>query len=126
MAARLKFRGPRLPAVTGDEARRRILKAVQRVPRGCVASYGQIAFEAGLPGRARLVGRVLSEAGPTLRVAWHRIINAQGKISLPKGSPGYLEQKQRLREEGVAFSRGGAVNLRRYAWRPRSEAPLLD
>lgn len=105
-------------------ARRAVLAVVKRVPRGCVASYGQIAWEAGLPGRARLVGRILSECGDS-KLPWHRVINAQGKISLPKNSPASVEQKRRLREEGVVF-KAGAVSMARYGWRPRSEAPVLD
>lgn len=122
--AGIKFRGPRVAAVPSAQARRQILETVRRIPRGCVASYGQVAFDAGLPGRARLVGRILSECTDA-KLCWHRVINAQGEISLPKSTPAHAEQKRRLREEGVVFS-GGRVNLRRYAWRPRSEAPLLD
>ena len=77
-----------------------------------------------MPGRARLVGRALSECTDA-KLPWHRVINAQGKISLPKSSPAHAEQRRRLREEGLVFV-SGAVSLRRYAWRPRSEAPLLD
>ena len=124
MNARPRFRGPRLPPTAGGEARRKILQTVKMIPRGSVASYGQVAFEAGLPGRARLVGRVLSEcADPT--VPWQRVINAQGTISLPRSSPAHAEQKRRLREDGVPM-RDGRVDLRRFGWRPRSEAPVLD
>lgn len=124
MKAGLRFRGPRPPAVAGEEARKKILQTIRRIPRGSVASYGQVAFEAGLPGRARLVGKILSE-GTEKNLPWQRVMNSQGRISLPKGSPSYLEQKQRLREEGVVL-RNGRVDLKRYGWRPRSEAPLLD
>lgn len=119
-----RFRGPRLPPLPPEEARRKILQTVKKIPRGSVASYGQVAFEAGLPGRARLVGRILSECSDK-SVPWQRVINAQGLISLPKGSPAALEQKARLREEGVLL-RSGRVDFRRCGWRPRSDAPLLD
>ena len=120
----MRFKGPRVAALPGAEARQKIVAAVRRVPKGWVASYGQIAFEAGLPGRARLVGRVLGEC-TDLKLPWHRIINAAGKISLPKSSPAYAEQKRRLRGEGVVLTAAG-VNMRRFQWRPRSSMPLLD
>jgi methylated-DNA-protein-cysteine methyltransferase related protein len=119
-----RFPGPRAAPVPSEEARRRVLQVVRRIPPGCVASYGQVAFEAGLPGRARLVGRILSDSSDA-RLPWHRVMNAQGRISLPKSSPAHAEQKRRLRDEGVVFL-AGAVSMKRFGWRPRSEAPLLD
>lgn len=83
----------------------RILAAIRAVPRGDVAGYGAIARRAGLPGRARLVARVL--AGSSDRsVPWHRIVRSDGRIALPAGSPGHLEQVHRLRAEGVEVRNG--------------------
>lgn len=101
-----------------------ILKVIAEIPRGKVATYGQVAWLAGLPGRARLVGHVLGEPRAAA-VAWHRVINAQGKIALPLNSPGQIEQRRRLRDEGVFF-RGGRIDLRRHQWRPVNDSPLLD
>jgi len=101
-----------------------ILRRVAEIPAGKVATYTQIAWLAGLPGRARLVGRVLGEPHG-LDVPWHRVINAQGKLSLPINSEPYLEQRRRLREEGVLF-KGERIDLRRYQWRSLDESPLLD
>lgn len=113
-------------ALPPDEARRRIRAVVHRVPRGRVVSYGQVAQLAGLPGRARLVGRVLGEAPDGQALPWHRVLSAQGRIALPLQSEGFAEQCRRLRAEGVAV-RDGRVDLRRYAWqRERDSAPLLD
>jgi methylated-DNA-protein-cysteine methyltransferase-like protein len=56
---------------------------------------------------------------------WHRVINAQGRISLPPNTESHKEQKRRLRGEGVRFV-GGKVDLDKFGWRPRSESPLLD
>jgi methylated-DNA-protein-cysteine methyltransferase-like protein len=82
-----------------------------------VASYGQVAREAGLGRGARLVGRALGayEGGEPL--PWHRVINAQGRISLPPGSRAALEQRRRLENEGVVFV-DGRVAMRRFAWQP--------
>lgn len=103
----------------------RIWEVVKKIPQGCVATYGQVAKEAGFPKQPRLAGYALHEAPPEMKLPWHRVINAQGRISLAPESEGYQEQKRRLQEEGVIFM-GGRVDLQRYQWRPRSEAPVLD
>jgi methylated-DNA-protein-cysteine methyltransferase-like protein len=109
--------------VAAELARERVFAAVARIPAGRVASYGQVAFVAGLPGRARLVGRLLGEAPPGL--PWYRVINAAGAIALPKFSEAHREQKRRLRAEGVVFERD-RVSLRRYGWQVSDPSPLLD
>ena len=83
----------------------RILAAIRAVPRGQVAGYGHIAQRAGLPGRARMVARLLSENDdPDL--PWHRILRSDGRIAFPPGSKGYREQSQRLLTEGVKVENG--------------------
>ncbi len=99
--------------------------SIARIPSGRVASYGQVAWAAGLPGRARLVGRVLSGGLTGDETNWHRVINAKGEIALPKFSPSHREQKRRLRAEGVAFE-NGRVSLRRYGWKAGDSSPLID
>ena len=87
----------------------RILAAIRAVPVGEVAGYGVIARRAGLPGRARLVARVLGQnEDPGL--PWHRILRSDGRIAFPKDSPYFREQRQRLRAEGVDV-RDGRVRL---------------
>ena len=96
-------------SVTLPAANRRILDAIQAVPSGEVASYGGIARRAGLPGRARLVARVLgSNADPEL--PWHRILRSDGRIAFPPNSRGWREQIKRLRAEGVEV-RNGRVQM---------------
>ena len=86
-----------------------ILAAIRAVPAGEVAGYGVIARRAGLPGRARLVARVLGQnEDPDL--PWHRILRSDGRIAFPKDSPHFQEQSQRLRAEGVDV-RDGRVRL---------------
>jgi methylated-DNA-protein-cysteine methyltransferase-like protein len=87
-----------------DDTRRRILAAVAAIPPGAIASYGEIARRAGLPRRARLVGRVLAELPHDSPVPWHRILNAAGRISLPAASPAAREQRRRLRAEGATVN----------------------
>jgi len=100
-----------------DERRARILAVVDSIPRGRVATYGQVAAEAGLPRRARLVGRVLAALPSGSPLAWHRVVNAAGTISTRPG-PGVREQLRRLRSEGVAFRPSRRIDLAAFGWRP--------
>ena len=96
----------------------RIIAAIRAIPRGQVAGYGEIARRAGLPGRARMVARVLTESGDGRHGAaplpWHRVLRSDGRIALPEGSRGWREQVQRLRAEGVRVE-GGRVHGQRAA-----------
>jgi methylated-DNA-protein-cysteine methyltransferase related protein len=108
----------------GRGKHRAIWKVVRSIPRGRVASYGQVARLAGLPRHARLVAPALSAAeAPVL--PWHRVINAAGRIALPPNSPGYRRQRQLLKDEGVVVSKG-RVDLAVYGWKAGTESPLLD
>jgi methylated-DNA-protein-cysteine methyltransferase-like protein len=104
--------------VDRDERRARILAVVDSIPRGRVASYGQVAREAGLPRHARLVGRVLAGLSSASALPWHRVVNSAGGISL---RPGAARQRRRLAREGVAFSRSGRIDLARFRWAPAGE-----
>jgi methylated-DNA-protein-cysteine methyltransferase-like protein len=94
----------------------RIYATVDSIPRGAVATYGQVAREARLPGRARLVGRALANLPKGTLLAWHRVINAAGKISVRGTSA--LEQARRLKREGVAIDKRGRISLAEHGWRP--------
>ncbi len=94
-----------------------IWTAVCRIPRGKVSSYGQIASLAGFPGQPRLAGYALHNIPPGSDIPWHRVLNAQGKISLA-GAVG-KEQRKLLEREGVVFLRD-RVNLGRHGW-PRQK-----
>lgn len=89
--------------------------ALRSIPKGKVIAYGQLAKLAGLPGNARLAGKVLSGLPENTELPWHRVINSQGKISLPEGSPGFQEQKRRLEAEGVEF-KNNKISLRIYGY----------
>jgi methylated-DNA-protein-cysteine methyltransferase-like protein len=90
-----------------------ILRVVRRIPAGRVATYGEVAAHADLPGRARLVGWALR--GCDDDVPWQRVLNAKGEISLGPGS-GDL-QRDLLESEGVEFDARGRVDLARFGWR---------
>lgn len=96
-----------------DKRYRLIYAAIRSIPRGRVASYGEIAARAGLSGRARLVGKALSETPDSMRLPWYRVLHADGTIALPRGSRGYYEQSQRLRAEGVNV-RNGRVRMQQF------------
>lgn len=93
----------------------RIWQVVASIPPGYVASYGQIAKIAGLPGYARFVGTTLSKLPRDTRLPWHRVVNASLAIA-PRGSGRMREQKRRLRAENVSFN-GDRVRLEHH-WRP--------
>ena len=97
----------------------RIYRVIRRIPRGRVASYGQVAQLAGLPGQARQVGYALHALPTHVRTPWQRVVNARGEISLRSGSDDDRLQRLLLEEEGVRFDRAGRIDLERYRWRPR-------
>jgi methylated-DNA-protein-cysteine methyltransferase related protein len=110
--------------MTGKSAAERILAAIRAVPRGQVAGYGEIARRAGLPGRARMVAKLLS-GNDDDALPWHRILKSDGRIAFPQDSPYFIEQVQRLRAEGVIVEKGrvrglrAAASLDQLLWEPR-------
>ncbi|MBK8267645.1 MAG: MGMT family protein [Planctomycetes bacterium] len=95
-----------------------ILSIIRQIPRGKVCTYGRIAMLAGLPGRARLVGKVLRYSPLANGVPWHRVVNASGCISLRSGeSP--VRQKSLLEGEGIRFNLAHRVDLNQYLWESR-------
>ena len=104
---------------TASSSYPKIYAAVSRIPKGRVATYGQIASLAGLPRQARLVGYAMHALPAESDVPWHRVVNAAGKISIRGDGLGHDElQAQLLRREGVRFV-DGAIPLARFLWRPR-------
>lgn len=103
------------------ETRQLIYAVVAQVPKGRVATYGQIAELAGLPRRARLVGYALSALAAGNRLPWHRIVNAKGQISA-RGDGGIDSaaqvQRKRLEREGIHFDANGTISLAQYRWHP--------
>lgn len=106
-----------------ETAAKRIFAAIRAIPRGEVAGYGEVARRAGLPGRARLVARLLSE-NEDAKLPWHRVLRSDGRIAFPEGSKGWREQSQRLRAEGVKVEKGrvrgqrAAATMDEQIWGP--------
>ena len=98
----------------------RIYAVVRRIPRGRVATYGQVATLAGLGGHARQVGYALHALTTERAVPWHRVVNARGQISQRTEPGGDRIQRQLLEREGVNFDAADRLALDRYRWRPRN------
>ena len=90
-----------------------ILSVVEEIPKGCVASYGQIARLIGREKNARLVGRVLSMADFFGEYPCHRVVNGAGRTA-----PHFPDQRERLLREGVAFRENGCVDMKAHQWQP--------
>jgi methylated-DNA-protein-cysteine methyltransferase related protein len=101
-----------------------IFKTVRRIPKGRVATYGEVAELSGLFGQARLVGYALHSLPEGSGVPWHRVINAAGKISLSDRDGKYEEQKALLKKEGIVFIRE-TIDRSRYGWIQGSARNLL-
>jgi methylated-DNA-protein-cysteine methyltransferase-like protein len=102
--------------VTDASINERIWLTVCAIPRGRVATYGDVAERAGLPRGARRVGAALRKLPPDSDVPWYRVVNASGRSSLPPGTGGEGRQLDRLRSEGVEVDGSGKIPLRRFRW----------
>ena len=90
---------------------------IKKIPRGRVATYGQIAAYAGNPRGARQVVRILHSSTQKDKLPWHRVVNREGRIALRPGS-GYEIQKGLLLSEGIKFDKSDKIDFDRYLWSP--------
>lgn len=95
---------------------RTVWQVVDGIPRGHVLTYGEVARLAGMSRAARRVSQAMRRAPRGMKLPWHRVVNAQGKISFPPDSPGYTRQKDLLEGEGVVFL-NGRIDLDRFGYR---------
>jgi methylated-DNA-protein-cysteine methyltransferase-like protein len=98
-----------------SDTHRVIYSVVRKIPKGKVATYGEVAELSGFFGQARLVGYALHNLPRNTRVPWHRVINSEGKISLSDLDGMYNLQKSLLRKEGVVFVKE-RVDFSKYGW----------
>ncbi len=103
-----------MPALNAQQV---IWQTVAAIPFGKVATYGQVARVAGLPNYARYVGTVLKNLPEDTALPWHRVVNAQGRLSFPTGSDAYQRQFALLISEGVVILEG-KISIADYAWQP--------
>jgi methylated-DNA-protein-cysteine methyltransferase-like protein len=88
---------------------------VREIPKGKIATYGEIARVSGLLNQARLIGYALHNLPPRSKIPWHRVINSQGKISFPKNTGTHRQQKKLLEKEGIVFTKD-KVDFGKYGW----------
>jgi methylated-DNA-protein-cysteine methyltransferase-like protein len=108
---------------SAERSHQRIHDVVARIPRGRVATYGQIARIARLPGQARLVGYALHALPAGTRLPWQRVVNSKGEISV--GGESGARQRQLLEAEGVRFDERGRIELSAFQWRPDPSRPKV-
>ena len=94
----------------------RIYEAVRQIPRGRVATYGQIALLAGNPRAARAVGWALHRNPMPGVIPCHRVVNREGRLAPAFAFGGEGEQRRLLEDEGVEFDDDGLVDLAQYGW----------
>lgn len=99
---------------------RKAIEVIQSIPAGKVMTYGQVAAYAGSPRGARQVARILHSMSNKYELPWHRVINAQGGVSL-RDKETHLSQEELLKSEGVVFSGNGKINLDLYRYDPEAE-----
>jgi len=100
-----------------QERKEAIYLALAQIPKGKVITYGNLAKLAGMPNGARFAGRLMCELPDQSNLPWHRVINAQGRLSLPINSEGYREQVQRLQKDGIDIN-NGKIKLSIYGYNP--------
>jgi methylated-DNA-protein-cysteine methyltransferase-like protein len=98
-----------------------VISIVRKIPRGRIATYGQIAKLAGNPQGVRGVVWILKSSSSTQGLPWHRVVNAQGKISFSLMSDLYLSQKRLLQEEEIPFDADEKIDLDLYQWKKRTK-----
>jgi methylated-DNA-protein-cysteine methyltransferase-like protein len=101
----------------GNSHYERIWRTAMHIPLGKVSSYGQVADLAGLPGRARLVGKSLAYVPNNMDVPWYRILRSSGQIAFPTGSEQAQRQKDLLQDEGVVVL-NNRVRMKNFGWQP--------
>ena len=108
----------KVSSLAHDDRTQAILMVIQQIPKGKVATYGQIAKLAGFPRNARQVGYILKVLPAGYDLPWFRVVNSKGEISIRKNGSSQMTQRQALEEEGVVFSRQNRISLRDYQWKP--------
>jgi methylated-DNA-protein-cysteine methyltransferase related protein len=95
----------------------KVISAVKKIPRGKVATYGQVARLAGKPHASRAVGWILNSCARSHQLPWQRVLNSRGTISFHRESEEFAAQRRLLLKEGIEVSVTGALSLAIYQWR---------
>lgn len=110
-----KLQDPFTKSSEFDDWVKSVWQVVRGIPRGHVLTYGEVARLAGMSRAARMVSQAMRRAPRSQKLPWHRVINAQGKISIPQDSPYHQRQKELLESEGVVFL-NGKIDLNRFGY----------
>lgn len=102
---------------------KKVLKQIQSIPKGKVATYKQIAALAGKPQGSRGVSWILHSCSTTYKLPWHRVLNSQGQISFDKKSHNFRQQKRKLESEGIFLTSEGQLDLTLFQWKKRPSSP---
>jgi methylated-DNA-protein-cysteine methyltransferase-like protein len=108
-----------LPVSVVSDFTKKVLKQIKSVPRGKVATYKQIAELSGKPQGSRGVAWILHSCSTLYKLPWHRVLNSKGKISFDRQSHNYRKQKRFLEAEGIMFSEGDQLDMKKYQWKKR-------
>ena len=107
---------------SAERVRARVRSVIKKIPRGRVATYGQIAALAGIPGQPRRVSQALRGATES-GIPWQRVVSAGGVLGLARyDAMAGWEQRTLLEQEGVRFGRGGRVSLAEFGWKVKRSA----
>lgn len=104
---------PRISDQEKADFKQAVYEIVAAIPSGKVSTYGEIARLAGFPGYQRMVGRILREVSDEMGLPCHRVLNSQGRLV-----PGWAEQSELLKDEGITLKPSGCVDMRKFGWNP--------
>jgi len=99
----------------------RIFGLAACIPLGKVATYGQLAFLAGIPRGGRMAGQAMAHVDESRCIPCHRVVNSKGCCA-----PGYREQRALLAAEGISFLQDGRVDMKRHLWNPDQNMLMKD
>ncbi len=108
-----------MPIVQKSPFTIQVIKVVQSIPAGKVATYKQVAELAGNPGASRGVSWILHSCSTVYKMPWHRVINSKGGISFEKDTHNFRAQKRFLQQEGVVVSDIGEIDLKQFQWKKK-------
>lgn len=101
---------------TMTEFSSKVIQEIKKIPKGKVATYGQIAKLAGKPQGSRGVAWILNSSSQSHGLPWHRVLNSKGKISFPPATAEYTKQKRLLAKEGIEFGDNDQIDMMRFQW----------
>ncbi|MEK2647049.1 MGMT family protein [Bdellovibrio sp. BCCA] len=101
---------------------KKVISFIKKIPKGKVATYGQIAKLAGKPQGSRGVAWILHSCSESHDLPWQRVLNSKGKISFPPSTSSYVKQKRLLVKEGIEFGEQDQIDLKKFQWRKKVEA----